>query len=130
MLYNEIRKKAEKKVQAKLAFYICSIVFAFTSVILLMLSYYLPSVAHWLRLPIPVFIMVLGVLYLTAFGMPFTGTHGEDWQEEEIQKEMLKLYRQRKGELPPFEDLPESEVLKLKELEELEQKWNRDEDFV
>lgn len=129
-MYDEIRKKAEKKVQAKMAFYICTIVFAFTTVVLLMLSYYLPSVAIWLRLPIPVFIMVLGVLYLTAFGLPFTGTEGEDWQESEIQKEMIKLYRHKKSQLPPLEELSDEEMLELRELEELEEKWDRGEDFV
>ena len=129
-MYEEIRKKAKKKVQVKMAFYICTIVFAFTSVVLLMLSFYLPSISLWLRLPIPVFIMVLGILYLSAFGVPFTETHGEDWEEEEIQKEMIKLYRQRKAQLPPLEDLSESEMLELRELEELDEKWDRDEDFV
>lgn len=113
-----------------MAFYMCTIVFAFTTVVLLMLSFYLPSIAIWLSLPIPVFIMVLGVLYLSAFGVPFTETHGEDWQEEEIQKEMIKLYRQRRGQLPPLGDLSDSEILELRELEELEEKWDRGEDFV
>lgn len=129
-MYDEIRKKAEKKVKAKMAFYICIVVFAFTSGILMMLSFYLPAIAIWLRLPIPVFIMVLGIMYLSIFGLPFTGTDGEDWQEEEVQKEMLKLYRQRKAQLPPLDELSDEEMLELRELEELEEKWDRGEDFV
>jgi hypothetical protein len=129
-MYEEIRKEAKKKVEAKMAFYICTIVFTFTTIVLLMLSFYLPSVAIWLKLPIPIFIMVLGVLYLSAFGVPFTETHGEDWKEEEIQKEMIKLYRQKRAQLPPQEELSASEMLELRELEELEEKWDRGEDFV
>lgn len=95
-----------------------------------MLSFYLPVISFWLRLPIPIFIMVLGILYLSVFGLPFTGELSEDWQEEEIEKEMIKLYRHRKAQLPPIEDLTETEILDLKELERLHEKWDRGEDFV
>lgn len=129
-MYKELRKKAEKKVQAKMAFYICAIVFSFVTVLLLMLSFYLPAVGFWLRLPIPVFIMTLSILYLSAFGLPTTGALSEDWQEEEIEKEMLKLYRQKKTQLPSREELSETEILELKELERLRQKRDWGEDFV
>lgn len=129
-LYKDLRKKAKKKVETKMAFYICAVVFSFTTLVLLLLSFYLPGAAFWLRLPIPVFIMVLGVLYLSAFGLPSTGALSEDWQEAEIEKEMTKLYRQKKAQLPPLEALSETEILELKELERLQRKWGRDEDFV
>jgi membrane protein YdbS with pleckstrin-like domain len=131
-MYQEIRKKAKKKVQAKLAFYICTVVFSFTAIILLMLSYYMPSISFWLRLPLPIFLMVLAVLYLVAFGFPSKGAFSEDWEEEEIEKEMIKLYRNRKAELPPLEDSTEEEMLELKKLERLTRKWDRDseEDYV
>ena len=129
-MYEEMRKKAKKKVQAKMGFYICTIVFSFTTVLLLMLSIYLPSISFWLRLPIPVFIMVLGVLYLSAFGLPSTGALSEDWQEEEIEKEMIKIYRQKKSQLSTQEELSETEILELKELERLKKKWDWGEDYV
>ncbi|MBT8218723.1 MAG: 2TM domain-containing protein [Bacteroidia bacterium] len=129
-MYEEVRKKAKKKVEAKVAFYMCAVIFSFTSVILLMLSFYLPGVAFWLRLPIPVFMMVLIILYLTAFGLPFSGTYSEDWREEEIEKEMIRLYRKKRAELPPLEELSESERLELKELERLREKWDWGEDYV
>lgn len=129
-MYKELREKAKKKVQAKIAFYICAIVFAFTTVLLLMLSFYLPSVAFWLRLPIPIFFMVLGILYLSIFGLPFTGLDSEDWQEEEIEKEIIKLYRKKKDELPPLEELSDSEVLELRKLEHLTRKRGWDDDYV
>ena len=130
LLYEELRKKAKKKVETKMSFYICATVFSFTTLVLLLLSLYLPGIAFWLRLPIPVFIMVLGVLYLSAFGLPSTGALSEDWQEVEIEKEMTKLYREKKAQLPPLKELSETEILELKELERLKSKWDRGEDFV
>ncbi len=44
---------------------------------------------------------------------------------------MIKLYRQRKNQLPPPEEFSKSDNLELKELEVLEEKWEyRNEDFV
>lgn len=129
-MYKELRKKAEKKVQAKMAFYICAIVFSFTSVLLVMLSFALPAISFWLQLPIPVFIMVLGIMYLAIFGLPSSGTLSDNWKDEEIEREMIRLYRQEKGRLPAAEDDSEAHVLKLKELERLEQKRGWDEDMV
>ncbi|MEL6660091.1 MAG: 2TM domain-containing protein [Bacteroidota bacterium] len=126
MKYKELRKKAEKKVQAKMAFFICATVFFFTTIILMTLSFYLTEVAFWLRLPIPAFMLVLGVLYLVAFGVPTTNGMSENWQEEEIEKEMLRLYRQKKAlQSSVGGDATPSERLELKELEQLEEKWDR-----
>ncbi len=129
-MYQELRKKAEKKVEAKKAFFICTIVFSFVTVILLMLAYYLPEIGFWVSLPIPIFVMVLAILYLSAFGLPSNGRFSDDWEEEEIEKEMLKLYRRKKADLPPIEELSETEVLELKELERLKKKWDWREDYV
>ena len=128
-MYKELRELAEKKVQAKMTFYITAIVFAFVSVILLMIGSYLPVVAFWLKLPIPVFIMVLAILYIQAFGFPNSDALSEDWQEEEIEKEMIRLYQERKSLLPPAEDLSEEQTLELKELYRLEEKHDLYEDY-
>ena len=130
IMYDELRKKAKQKVQAKVAFYICAVIFTCVSFILLMLSFYIPAVAFWLRLPIPIFIMVLGILYITAFGLPGSGMLSEDWQEEEIEKEMVRIYRNKKRALPPLEEWTEEEKLELKELERLEEKWDWDDEYV
>ncbi len=128
-MYKELHEKAKKRVEAKMAFYICAIVFFFVTIVLLMLSFYLPAVAFWLRLPIPIFVMVLAILYLTAFGLPVGGL-SQDWQEEEIEREMIRLYRQKKAQLPPLEEMSETEILELKELERLKKKWDWGEDYV
>ena len=129
-MYKELRKKAEKKVQAKMAFYICAVVFGFVSIVLMMLSYYMPSISFWLKLPLPIFVMVLVIIYLSAWGMPFSGALSDDWQEEEVEREMMRLYRRKRAQLPPAEELDESEVLELKELERLKRKWSWDDDYV
>lgn len=129
-MYEELQEKAKKKVETKMAFYICAIIFPVVSLVLLLLSFYLPGAGFWLRLPIPILFMVLGLLYLFAFGLPFNGALSEEWQEEEIEKEMIRLYRQKKAQMPPPEDLSESDKLELKELERLKQKWEMGEDYV
>jgi hypothetical protein len=126
----QLRKKAEKKVIAKIAFYQSLVVFSCISVVLLILSFYLPGAAIWLRLPIPIFVMVLGILFLTVFGIPTAEGISDNWKEEEIEKEMNKLRWRKKVQLPPLEDLSETEVLELKELERLQEKWDLDEDYV
>lgn len=126
----KLRKKAEKKVKAKLEFYTVAIVFFFTTIVLLMVSYAIPEITFWLMIPIPVFIMVLGVFYLSAFGLPTSRGMSEDWREEEIQKEMEKLRRQQQAQLPPTDEYVEPEELELKEMERLEERRTRDEDFV
>ena len=126
MNYKELRKKAEKKVQAKMAFFICAVVFFFATIILMTLSYYLTEIAFWLRLPILAFMLVLGILYLVAFGLPTGNGMSENWQEEEIEKEMLRLYRRKKAMMSSVgEDATPSERLELKVLEQLEEKWER-----
>ena len=105
----KLRKRAEKKVEAKKAFYICMIVFSFVTIILLMLGYFIPAANPWLLIPIPVFIMVLSIIYISAFGWPGTDMDAGDWEEEEIQKEMMRMSTY----------VEEEERLELRELEEL-----------
>ncbi|HKK77027.1 MAG TPA: 2TM domain-containing protein [Saprospiraceae bacterium] len=126
----KLRNKAEKKVDAKMAFYICAVVFFFISTFLVILSFYLGAGKFWLRLPILVFAMVLGILYLQAFGFPFSSYSTKDWREEEIQREMQKLRRPEEAWFPGEEELSEADILELKELRRLKEKWGGDEEFV
>lgn len=127
----ELRKKAEQKVKAKLEFYTVAIVFFFTTIVLFLLTFALPAITFWLLLPVPIFIMVLGVLYLSTFGLPTRRGLSEDWREEEIQREMAKLYRQQQQPpLPPREEFPETDELELGEMESLEERRDLDGDFV
>lgn len=125
----ELRKKAEKKVNAKMAFYTCGVVFSCVAVILVLLSFHLPAIASWLLLPLPVLVMVMGVLYLDAFGLPFTDTPSENWREEEIEKEMKRLIRREESQNPPADNSFVPETLELKKPERLPAS-NGEEDYV
>jgi hypothetical protein len=125
----ELRKKAKKKVDAKMSFYTTLIVFSFTVVILVILTFALPKVAFWLLLPIPALVMVLGVLYLNAYGYNLNKPYTADWKEEEIQKEMLRLKMQEQQKQQQKSPAAR-ESLELKELERLEEKEGWEEDLV
>ena len=129
-MYKELQRKAKKKVEAKMGFYICTVVFSFVTVVLLMLAFYMPAISFWLMLPAPIFVMVLAILYLVAFGVPITGTMSEEWQEEEIEREIIKMYRKKRALLPPPEEMSEPEKLELKELERLRRKWEWEDDYI
>lgn len=122
-MYDELRSKAEKKVEGKMGFYITAFVFACISLVLVVISLTVPAGGFWIRFPILIFMMVLGIIYLSVFGIPFTGALSKEWQEEEIEREMMKLYHSRRRFLPPPEELSDEDVLELKELERLKEKW-------
>jgi len=77
-MYNELREKAEKNVEAKKAFYVSAIIFPTIALVLLMLSFYLSGASFWLRLPIPILMMVLGVIYINAFGWSASSASSEN----------------------------------------------------
>lgn len=125
----EIEKAARKKVEAKMSFYTCAIIFPTAALVLLMLSFAIPSAAFWLRLPIPVLMMVLAIVYLNAFGFPFSEVGSADWQEDEVEREMIRLYRKQKAKQASTEEaVPDN--LELKELERVAAKPLLDGDYV
>jgi hypothetical protein len=129
-MHEKLEKKARKKVEAKMGFYVVATIFASLSVILLVISFYASHPASfWLRFPILIFGMVLAIIYVSVFGFPFSRVMSEEWKEEEYEKELYRLYRQKRLPPPPPEDLSEQDQLELKELERLKKKWEPDEDY-
>ena len=128
-MYNELRSKAAKKVEDKMGFYVTAVVFGFLSIILVVISLVVPDGGFWIRFPILIFAMVLGIIYVSVFGIPFTGTLSNEWKEEEIEIEMMKMYYHRKRFLPPPEELSKDDRLELKELERLKEKWEYEDEF-
>ena len=127
MYYDEIREKAEKRVQNKKGFYVVTATFISVSIILYVLSlFFHGSIVFWLRFPILVLVLVLGILYVSIFGLPFSS----NWEEEEIEKEITKELRRNPPALPPEEELSEDDKLELKELERLKKKWDPYDDYV
>lgn len=133
MNHDEIRKQAKKKVQAKKEFYIVAFIFAAVSAILLVISFSFgmgPVAGFWIRFPILIFAMVIGIMYLSIFGIPGTRLLSAEWEEDEMTREIYHLYRQKGVELPADTELSEEDRLELKELERLKQKWGDRDDFV
>lgn len=116
----DIRAKAEKKIEARMTFYTAALVFAAVAIVLVILSFAIPSIAFWVLIPLPVLLMVLGVVYLNAFGYPGTNPDAEDWREEEIEKEVRKLERRRASGRPTDAEHIDTGGLELKELERME----------
>lgn len=130
-MYEELQEKAKKKVEARMGFYIIALVFAFVSIILLVVSFYVQYPASfWVRFPILILLLVLGIIYTATFGLPYSGILSKEWQEEEIEKEIARLYQEKRLPLPPPEELSEDDKLELKELERLKRKWEWGEDLV
>ena len=69
---------------------------------------------------------MLGIVYVSTFGLPFSG----DWEEDEIEKEIARQMRMNPPALPPAEELTEEDRLELKELERLKRKWDPLDDYV
>ena len=121
-----LREQAQKKVQAKLGFYTVLITFSFSSIVLLMLSFYLTDISFWLMLPIPFFVMVIGIMYISTFGYSTKDGPNTDWKEAEIEKEMRKLYQKQTEKHSDVEYASEEDQLELKALEQLKEKYRTD----
>ena len=133
MLEEELRKKAKKKVEQKKGFFVVAIIFGSISAILFVISLNLNSnAAFWVNFPTLIFLMILAIMYISIFGIPFGGVLAEDWEEQEMEREMNRLYRKhRLLEQTDENNLTEEERLELKELDRLKRKWDyRDEDLV
>ena len=103
-------------------------VFACLSALLFIISLNVPAqAAFWIKFPILVFAMVYGIVYFGTFGFPFLGDTDE-LSQEEIEREMVKIYKSQ----PKVgrEDESFNEGLELREIEELKNRWEEDEDFV
>lgn len=125
-MYDELRRRAQKKVDGKKGFYVTAVVFGLISLILVVISLVVPAGGFWIRFPILIFGMVLGIIYVSVFGIPYSGILSNEWEEEEIEREMMKMYHHQRRYLPPPEDLTEEDKLELKELERLKEKWEND----
>ena len=130
-MIEDIRTKAVTKVKKKKAFYIVATIFGSISIILIAISLNFTSpVSYWIQFPILILFLILSIIYVSLFGISFGRFMNEDWEEEAIEKEMVYLYKNKSKTLPPPEDLTEEEVLELKELEMLKEKWGDRSDYV
>lgn len=132
-MYEDIKEKAKKKVEEKKGFYVLALIFLAVSIVLAVLSFMIGYPASfWIRFPILVLALLLGVFYLVIFGFPYSGILTPEWEEEEMEKEMFKQFKENIKNLPPADsdELSEEDRLELKELARLKRKWENREDYV
>jgi len=133
-MYEELRKEAKQKVEARVLMWLLAIIFSFAGIILIIASFAIPnpSAVFWLRISVLILMFTYGFLYLLIVGLP-NSIFSKQWQEEEIEKEMARMYRRQRPMLPPpeeQEELSEEDRLELKELERLQRKWYGEEDYL
>ena len=88
----ELRKKAKEHVENLHAFYIVATVFGSISAILFVISLNFPvEVAYWICFPIIVLALVLGIIYVSMFGLSLSRPFNSHWKEEQILREMARL---------------------------------------
>lgn len=130
-MYEDLKEEAVenlKKEQSKRrGVYTVGFIFTAVSIILFFISLNFNAyVAYWIKFPILILALVYGIIYFSTFGFPFLDDSNE-LSEEEIEREMVKIYKTRS--LNNKRGATEEQPLELKELEELKNKWEED-DFI
>ena len=115
-------KLAQKRVKAKKGFYWHLSAYVILSTFLILMNL-LTAPKPWALFPIIGW--GVGVLFhaLAVFGIPFTGILGKEWEDKQIEKELLKLQEQEMRLFGPNEDvldINEKDYLKRKEWDKLE----------
>ncbi|MBT8190711.1 MAG: 2TM domain-containing protein [Bacteroidia bacterium] len=117
---DDLRKKAEEKIQNKRGFAVVSTVFVSISIILYIISFNVdPYSAYWIRFPVLILGLILLIIYVGMFGFSIDSFRDAEWDEEEILREMARIRleeRKMKGLAAP-----EMDKLELKELEKLKE---------
>lgn len=127
----EIREKARKKVEAKKGFYSHLVSYAAVGLFFLVLNFltYNESGTWWFFYPMAGWGIGLFIHYFMVFGIPGSKALSQDWEDEELEREIAKL-KERRPELPEpgsENDFP-TEELELKEIRK-EKTWD-DKDLV
>jgi hypothetical protein len=131
-MYEHLREKAiielEEKRKKRKGIHVVGIVFTMVSIILYLVSTQAYGQgAFWIRLPIVVLAFVYGIIHTSEYGLPFIGGD-DDLSDEEIEREIVKIYR--KSNLNKISNNNDVEKLELKEIEELKEKYEGDTDYV
>lgn len=126
MTEEEAYIKAKRRVKAKKDFYIHFGSFISTSLFLFVVNYLTGPEFWWFLFPTMGWFIGIVSHYISVFGI--SGVSGDDWEEQEVEKELRKIKRQHY--VDPEEDitLPDEE-LELKEFKKLRDEWD-DRDFV
>ena len=85
-------------------------------------------VGLWAIYPLVTWGSMILLQYLLVFGFPITGALSEEWEIEEMRKELYKVGRAHYDN-GDYMDLSREEQLELRELDRLKNKWETD-DYV
>ncbi|MDF1696436.1 MAG: hypothetical protein P1U56_11410 [Saprospiraceae bacterium] len=131
-MYDDIKATAienlKQKKKKKRAVYTVGAIFSSVAIILYVISLnFHPFVAYWIKFPILVLALVYAIIYFSVFGIPFL-SDSDELSQEEIELEMVKIYRLQKSNDPLNDD---DSHLELKDIEALKDKWeDNEEEFV
>ena len=127
MNYTSLHEIATKKVRSKKRFY--RHLACFISAMFLMLSIniftYNWHTGFWSIFPFVTWGSMILLQYLLVFGFPVSGALSEEWEINQVKKELNKLDDTNLHK-DGYADLSMEERLELKELDRLKSKWDSD----
>lgn len=129
-LYENLREKAikriEKEKKKRQGVYVVGWVFAVVSVILFVISTQFSGEAvFWTRFPIIILALVYSIVHVSTLGFPFL--KDDELSEEEIEREMVKIYK--RSNLNKISEEP-IDRLELKQIEEIELRQESQRDML
>ena len=125
----DIYQKAHKRVKQKKGFFTHFGVFVSVGIFFFLMNMLTDPFELWFFFPLLPWSIGLMIHYFATFGLPGTKILTEEWEQEELAKEIQRLKRERgyqepedtQGEIPS----EEQEELKLKDLKKVKRKEKR-----
>ena len=127
MTDREIIEKARKRVKEKKEFYAHLWSYVSTMIFLLFINLFTSPGYLWVLWPAMGWGIGIVSHAIAVFG--FFGNREDEWEERELEKEITRLKRRKKGLPEPEEELLLDDQLELKELRKQKADWD-DRDFV
>lgn len=116
----EIEEKVRKHLQKKRSFQVVSVVFGFVALLLFLVSTQEPvSERFWINFPSFILMGVLGIIYVGMFGVSTTAISDPYEEDDEIDREVARIYQAKTEGLEPRLDLDQTDRLELEELERI-----------
>lgn len=116
----EIEEKVKKHLQKKRSFQVVSVVFGFVALLLFLVSTQEPvSERFWINFPSFILMGVLGIIYVGMFGVSTTAISDPYEEDDEIDREVARIYLAKTEGLEPRLDLDQTDRLELEELERI-----------
>ena len=123
----EIEEKVRKHLKKKRSFQVVSVVFGFVALLLFLVSTQEPvSERFWINFPSFILMGVLGIIYVGMFGVSTTAISDPYEEDDEIDKEVTRIYQAKTEGLEPRLDLDQTDRLELEELERIRIKAEKD----